>query len=287
MRPSNRGFTLIEIVVVILVLAILIAMAAALTRGVTAAQKRSQTGTRIAAADAALIQFVMQNRRLPCPADGRIATGMPNAGVEARDDVTDVCTLPGAGAQQHGVVPWVSLGIGEGDATDGWDRRLTYRVHTTLVADNIMDMSQCDPAGDADPTGAGACAGSCSAATVASCTKPSKYLGEGAVPDKGFNVRTIVGANVMLPPATGAAYVLISPGESGGGGYLGSGTLATSTTTDGTEEAINYADKPVQAYYVDDALSDIAGPNHFDDIVSRPSVLTVITKAALGPRAHN
>ena len=53
----QRGFTLIEIVVVMLVLAILIAMAAALTRGVMAGQKRSLTVTRIQTVDAALVQF--------------------------------------------------------------------------------------------------------------------------------------------------------------------------------------------------------------------------------------
>jgi hypothetical protein len=229
-----------------------------------------------------LVQHVMQKRRLPCPADGRIQSGTAGAGVESI--AAGVCTLPNQ--QQFGVVPWVSLGIGEGDATDGWDRRLTYRVHPTLVADDIMDMSQCDPAGSADPTGAGACVPNCTAAAVAACTRPSKYLGEGALPDKGFTVKNIVGADVMAPPATGAAYVVISHGESGGGGYLGSGTRATSSTTDGLEEAKNYADLAVQAYYVDDATSDVAGNNHFDDLVSRPSVLTVINKAALGPRSH-
>jgi hypothetical protein len=90
----------------------------------------------------------------------------------------------------------------------------------------------------------------------------------------------------MTPPATGAAYVLISHGETGGGGYLNSGQLFSGTTTDGDEEKKNYADKVLQPYYVDDALAEGAGATHFDDMVSRPSVMSVVTKAALGPRSH-
>jgi hypothetical protein len=89
-------------------------------------------------------------------------------------------------------------------------------------------------------------------------------------------------------PPTGAAYVVISHGESGGGGYLNTGIMSTSTVVDGTEESKNYANVgfPPATYYVDNSISDVAGVTHFDDIVSRPSVLAVISKAGLGPRSH-
>ena len=90
----------------------------------------------------------------------------------------------------------------------------------------------------------------------------------------------------MLAPNTGAAYVLISHGESGGGAYLNSGALSATTTTDGTEEQKNYASLALQSYYVDDAMSDVAGAAHFDDVILRRSVLSAVSKAGLGPRAH-
>ena len=274
----QTGFTLVEILVVLVIVAILLTMASVLTRGISAAQKRSLTATRITAVDNALVQFVMQQRRLPCPADGTIASGLANAGVEMRDGL-GACTPAN---QVNGVVPWVTLGMPEVETTDGWDRRLTYRAHPTLVGDNTMDMSQCDPAGTGPASGGGLCVPGCVSTSLATCTSPASYLAT-----KGLRIQNIVGAALMTQPTTGAAYVVVSHGETAGGAYLNSGQLATSTTTDGLEEQKNYATTAVtQPYYVDDSVSDVAGANHFDDTVSRPAVLSVISKAALGPRSH-
>lgn len=279
------GFTLIEIVVVIVILAVLIAMAAALTRGVTAAQKRSLTVTRLAAADAALAQFVSQQRRLPCPANGTLVSSDANAGTEtARTDPAG-CTTN----QQHGVLPWRALGLSEADATDGWDRRLTYRIDPALAAQNGMNMSWCDPAGTGAAGGSpNQCNPACVSTNLALCTSPSNFLA-----NRGLEVRNKAGTTLMNPagsPHTGAAYVVISAGESGGGAYLNSGQLGTSTVGDGTEELKNYASLPFTSvavtHYVDDSLSEVNDTTHFDDMVSRPSLLGVVTRAGLGPRSH-
>jgi len=274
-----RGFTLIEVLVVLIIFSIVIAMAAAVTRGLSAGQKRSITVTRMATVDAAIGQFVAVQKRMPCPADGTLASAANNAGLETGLDANG-CTV-----QTNGVVPWVSLGLTETDATDGWDHRFTYRTGQSLGL--TMDMSQCDPAGGAGTTGppAGACAPGCTSATLPACTTPQNFLN-----NKGLQVQNVAGTVVMNPAAatpTGAAYVLISAGESGGGGFLNTGVLATTTSTqDGDAEKTNYANRALQATYVDDSINDVAGITHFDDLVSRPSVLTVINKAALGPRSH-
>src|SRR5258706_13010066 len=136
---SSSGFTLIEIVVVIVIVAILISMSAALTRGMVAGQKRTLSVTRIATVDAALVQFVTQQKRLPCPANGTLASTDANAGIETAHDATGCTTT-----QQDGVVPWRALGLAESDTTDGWDRRLTYRTDPALAKTGGMDMSWCD-----------------------------------------------------------------------------------------------------------------------------------------------
>jgi type II secretory pathway pseudopilin PulG len=272
---------LVEIVVVLFIVAIVIAMVAAVTRGLAAAQKRSLTATRIAGVEAAILQFVSQQKRLPCPADGRLESSDNNAGVELRN-------AAGCTNLQHGVVPWRAIALSETEATDGWDRRFTFRVQPALGADNAMDMSRCDPAGTSGLPGA-ACA-ACSSANVSACTMPGNFL-----TGKGLEVRNLSGIVLMNPaaapplPHTGAAYVLISHGESGGGGYLSSGQLGGSSVGDGTEELKNYASQAYVAgvtYYVDDSLVSTGGAGHFDDIVARPSVLAVATRAGLGPRSQ-
>src|SRR5438876_10412706 len=115
-RRESRGFTLMEIVVVLLILGFILAMAAAVTRGVVASQKRSLTTTRLAGVDAALAQFALQQRRLPCPTDGTKASSDNNAGVEGNRTAANGCT----GNQQDGVVPWRTLGLSETDGSDGW-----------------------------------------------------------------------------------------------------------------------------------------------------------------------
>ena len=287
----TRGFTLVEVAVVLLILAVVIAMAAAITRGVNAAQKRSLTATRMAGVDAAFVQFVAQRRRLPCPADGTLASGHNSAGLETARTGAAGCTTD----LSHGVVPWRELGLTELEATDGWDRRLTYRVFPALAADAAMDMTWCDPAGTAAAVAPNnACnvnsiapGTQCAGTATAFCTPPAAFLN-----NKGLRVQDLAGALLMNPggtPHTGAAYVVISAGESGGGGYLSGGVLGATSSTDGTEEAKNYANQAYVAattYYVDNALADGAGPGHFDDVVSRPSVMAVISKAGLGPRSR-
>jgi prepilin-type N-terminal cleavage/methylation domain-containing protein len=279
-----RGFTLVEIVVVLLIMGIVLAMAAAITRGVVASQKRSLTATRMATVDAALVQFVMQQRRLPCPADGTKPSSDANAGIEGPRGAAG-CT----GTQATGVVPWRALALTEAEATDGWERRLTYRVDATLGADNGMDMTACDPAGtEAVQANGHACNAACTSTALASCTPPLHFL-SGTATAKGLTVRNLAGVVVMNPalspgPNTGAAYVVISAGETGGGAYTNNGALApTGSGGDGDEEKKNYADLPLAAYYVDDG--NTATP-HFDDAVLRPSILSVAAKAGVAPRSH-
>lgn len=261
--------------------ALLITMAAALTRGIVASQKRALTATRLAAAEAALVQFVTQQRRLPCPGDGSLASTDSNVGIEGPRNTSTGCT----GNEANGVLPWRALALTESDVTDGWDRRFTYRVDPLLAADGRLDMSKCDPAGTAVVLGAAPWCAACTSAAVASCTQPYSFLH-----NRGLKVQNASGVVLMDAsgvPHTGAAFLLYSHGETGGGARLGSGNASDSVVTDGTEEQNNYASLAVRlppSYYVDDALNEASGATHFDDIVIRPSLLAVISRAGLGPR---
>ncbi len=102
----------------------------------------SVTNARLEAVRKAMVYFVMNNGRLPCPADGDIAIGLATAGAEARTAATGACT-----AMARGVAPWVTLGLLEAEGQDAWGRRLSYKVYagvTGLTVDGGALITNCD-----------------------------------------------------------------------------------------------------------------------------------------------
>lgn len=280
-----RGFTLTELAISIAIIALLMGFFLTATPVLMNSQKIRSTETRIALVEAALTQYVMQNKRLPCPADGSIPNGNANAGIETARDANQDCV-----SQTNGVAPWVALGLAAADIEDGWGARLTYRVAPGLTRANALDMSGCDPAGSAAAVGVQpnqTCAPNCTAATLTTnCTPPAAFL-----VGKGFNIRDAAGGNLLMnpgaTPSNGAAFVLISHGENQSGGYSSSGVLlAPIGPQQGTNEAPNRADQALATDYIDAPRQYGDTAAHFDDYVVRPSVMTVINRAGLGPRAH-
>lgn len=272
-----RGFTLIEIVVVLFILGLVLAMAAALTRSVASAQQLSNTRAALERTDLALMTFIQLAKRLPCPADGALASSDANAGREQRTGST--CD----NNEARGVVPWVTLGMKEDEALDGYGTRLTYRVTPDAVVDNSLDMNRCDVSGAASavPTSPGWCDQGCVEHAVGLpgiCTPP-----RAALLNRGLRVQTMGGVLLNDPAsATGAAYVVISPGANHGGGYGTSGALQEVTTGAlSAGELANAALPPLGTYYVDDPAAGM------DDVLSRSQIMGLVLKAGLGPRVHN
>src|SRR5689334_11266997 len=102
----QRGFTFLQ---VIIVLASLGALAAAgmLQAMSSNAGKRDDLDRRFARAKAALVAYVADMGRLPCPADPTASTG-----IEVRAVSTKTCQNP------QGTLPWKSLGLGPDDGFD-------------------------------------------------------------------------------------------------------------------------------------------------------------------------
>ncbi len=297
-RPTtSAGFTLVEIAVVIVVLALLLAMIAGIVNAIIGTQRRESTRQRLAGIETALALFVSQNARLPCPADGRLASTDINAGSENPNPPTGTC----AGNQAHGVVPWRALGLAEQDVTDGWGNRFTYRVAPEFVKPLSMNMTFCDPGGsktvaEALAAPAGYCDPLCASATfTTNCTQPSAVTA-----GRGLAVKNLAGAFTMNPtptppelPTPGAAYVVISHGENSEGAYNSQGFLMGALgPSSSAEERMNAANRDLTTtpYFVDDypnfAADPPPAPPHFDDILLRPAILAGATKAQMGPRAH-
>ena len=294
---SMSGFSLLELAIVLLIVGLV--MGASLKAGVAyiSIEKRKVTIARLSALDTAFVNYVAQNKRLPCPADGATASGNVNAGVEQRTAANGVCTTV-----NRGVVPWVSLGISEGDAQDGWFNRITYKVISAkvgpanigLTSNEALDMTQCDPAG----TGAledrsfslqsvSTCKQKppCASNSLVNCTSVSTFLD-----NRGIQIRDGVLGNILMNPAqgTGAAYVLISHGDNAVGAYSSSGTIQSANGIAASAlEIQNRNNVPIlQTYFINAPQNiDSVGLTHFDDILSYPSLHSVINKAQLGARA--
>ena len=305
------GFTLIEMAIVLAIVAVVAVMVLGASTSVLDNERRKAVRQTLDTADTALATFVAANRRLPCPADGRIASGAANAGVELFNAATGACAPVN---QQFGVLPWVTLGLSENGGRDPWSGRLSYRVDPALAGRAplaaLMDMSRCDPAAIGPASAGGACVSPVApCAGSAACTAPGSYLlnkgldvWDGRNGATGFNARQ---NNRAL--GTGAAYVLISHGPGGTGAYNSSGNLQPGSIAANVEEegpnlnnqavvlvatiANTYRDAPLNENPV--LKPTVPGPPqpphaqfYFDDYLSHPTIMAVLNKANLGPRAH-
>jgi len=106
-----RGFTLIEIAMVLLIMALLLGSLLAPLTAQIDQQKITETRKSLAGIQEALIGHAIANGRLPCPA------------ISATDgNEKSTCTTP---ANRQGFVPWVKLGVGKLDA---WGHIYRYSV---------------------------------------------------------------------------------------------------------------------------------------------------------------
>lgn len=283
-HTHQLGFSLTELAVVLVILALVATTVMPIGSAFIDINNRKTTITKLAAIESAFVGYVAINGRLPCPADGTLSSTDANAGKELGSVVG--CT----NNQINGVVPWVTIGISEADASDEWNMRITYRAGNHLWVANGMDMNKCDPAGtEAAVATPKLCSATCSASNLTLCTPPNLFLQSG----KGISIRDAVGGNVLMDstttPTGGAAYVLISHGKNAAGGFHFGGGALTDTSSAGSNELSNSNGTAIAfpgTYFVDREPSDSPGAAYFDDIVVRPSIMKVAQQAQRGPRAH-
>jgi prepilin-type N-terminal cleavage/methylation domain-containing protein len=265
---QKRGFSLIEIAIVLVIFGFLAVGGVKLLAATVKNKQYIDTRNNIEAVNAALVQFVSREKRLPCPADGTLTNGVNN-GVELRTGTTTaICDA----AQLNGVVPWRTLGLIEADVTDGWFNRLTYRIAPELVSSDSMNFSECDPAG------------------TLPCISPATCIGvNSALTGKGFTVNNLAAVPVPQtnPSAgTGAAFVLISHGENTAGAYNNNGILVSGSIPPGSAEIANANNRVRQNIYFADNFNASAAPAYFDDLVYYKTVHSVVGQARLDARSH-
>ena len=113
---GSRGFTIVELAVVILVISLLLGSILVPLGSQMKQRNKAETQRTLEEVRQAVIGYAMINGRLPRPSD--TATG----GTERA-----ACTSE---AQCTGFVPWATLGIAP---TDAWGKVLRYSVHSSFA----------------------------------------------------------------------------------------------------------------------------------------------------------
>lgn len=279
-RRSHYGFTLTEMAVVLVILSLLMGYFLSGGAAFMDLQAVKQSQAKLKTIETALVGYVAVHGRLPCPADGRAITGVEYGS-------SGGCT----GSQQYGVVPWSTIGLSEADSVDAWNYRITYRVGQYLWVDQGMNMASCDAAGTESVVATPKlCASGCASTSLASCTPPALFLQSG----KGLDIKDAAASGNALmdtttTPTGGAAFVLISHGKQGHGAYPRGSSSITPLAGSGVNESPNSNNVAVtfgSTFFVDMDYSESSGTNHFDDIVLRPSIMSVLLQAQRGPRTH-
>lgn len=296
---SSGGFTLVELAIVLAIIGLIAGIGADLMRRSERESRHERTTVALDGIEDAMALFVMQHKRLPCPADGTLPVDHRDAGRENFEAGGPGTCL----SQTAGTVPYVALGIGAGATRDGWNRRITYRVDPHLTRDRSTGEPNCGteaacvcPAGGMD----------------LSCVDPRAIgPGEGGIDDVlmhfhdsglGLTVYMATGCpdGTMLmarETANAAAYVLVSHGRTGRGAYTNGGTrIETISNQVALHERPNLNGQPLNdagagpfgGGFVDRERNDRDEQEmdaFFDDYVRRPSVLSVARAARLEPQA--
>jgi prepilin-type N-terminal cleavage/methylation domain-containing protein len=226
-RTNQRGFSLVEIALVLLIAGLALGAGISLLNAKLAQSKIDNTKAKTEAVRVALVNYVGQNFRLPCPADPSIVRGaanydtaMPNAIAPCTASAGLITNVGGAAPQgaSRGTVPCATLGLPEDTCIDGWGVRLTYFVQNsavqltretvsgmrgTMTVHTITPPAAAAPAAGLAPTGnqINACNitandNSCNLAAVAIIISHGANRGGGFLPTSATAFPGVVGTDI-------------------------------------------------------------------------------------------
>lgn len=136
-RALARGFTLIEMSIVLVVIGLIIGGTISAVTPILQNSKATETKGRIEKIEAALQVYAMRFSCLPCPAADNSATGVAQF-VGLASGCGTSCTA------DFGAVPWATLGIARSEISDAWNNRIRYHVTPDLIEANGMNRDGTD-----------------------------------------------------------------------------------------------------------------------------------------------
>lgn len=238
---GNRGFTLVEMTIVFVIMSLVLTVGVSALTAQYETVRLSTTRKNQEIIQQALTNFIARNGRLPCPAVRGLAPGSAGYGVEAATPGTCTGTAT-SGVSVTGIVPFVSLGLNDDTASDGYLNRFTYQVVTSATSPTATG-----PGGVQMPAGMRGYIAIHSGSPVAAGLAPAG------------NQTNFCPLGNYNPCA--AVAVIVSHGKNGLGAFTPSGTRLPMPAS--ADELANTDDDG--AFVRRDQTE--GGPNHFDDLL--------------------
>jgi prepilin-type N-terminal cleavage/methylation domain-containing protein len=127
MKKYNKGFTLLEMSVVIVVMSFLLVGTVDITTGLLNSARQSDTVQRLRVIDKAIEAYITSNRKLPCPAGILLTPKSASYGVESCT-ANAVNGIKESGKILYGTIPVEELKLSKKYIADGWDVKFLYLV---------------------------------------------------------------------------------------------------------------------------------------------------------------
>jgi len=137
---TDRGFTLVELSIVVVLMGMMLTLGMAAINAQRAQMAISATQKKQEIIREALVAYLRQNRRLPCPDLTVPPNGTGDDDRATPGNVATSCT------GDTGVLPYGELGLGRDIALDGWEDYQTYKVSNPLWTVSTS-FSQGNPGG--------------------------------------------------------------------------------------------------------------------------------------------
>lgn len=139
-KKEKTAFSLIELSIVILIVSILVTGSIGISKTAIGNSKNKITKERMDTIYKALSNFVVINRRLPCPSVLTLAKGTAGYGAEAATPGT--CTgITANGNTVYGMIPISALGLNPDMGEDGFGTKFSYVVDKRFTKQSASTAS--------------------------------------------------------------------------------------------------------------------------------------------------
>lgn len=138
-RLGSKGFTLAEMAIVVLLIGIMLTLGLGILKAQADSAAYSATVKKQAVVKDAMVTYLRNNWRLPCP-DTNVTPPGPDGAENRVGAVTTACTA------NFGVIPYATLGLPREMALDGWGNYMSYHIPFLPVANDWTRTANFNPA---------------------------------------------------------------------------------------------------------------------------------------------